>query len=144
MPPGTATSRPSRRSSDARTDLAFADDDQRASLQRLVSVTGDITKALELQRTAMDLARLRGMDLATAGDLIGKVYAGNLGTLSRYGIVLKKGTTATEALAEIQRRAAGCGRGVRRRRRQGRSARRAQLKVNNAMEELRGRASCRW
>jgi hypothetical protein len=92
---------------DKRQDLAFADDEQRASLQRLVSVTKDVNKALELQRTAMDLARLRGMDLATASDLIGKVYAGNLGTLSRYGIVLEEGATATEALAEIQRRAAG-------------------------------------
>lgn len=91
----------------SRMRLGYADDEQRDSLARLVSVTKDSTKALDLQRTAMDLARLRGMDLATASDLVGKVYAGNLGILSRYGIVLKKGTTATEALAEIQRRAAG-------------------------------------
>ena len=77
------------------------------SLAKLVSVTKDATEALELQRIAMDLARLRGMDLATASDLIGKVYGGNVGILSRYGIQLEKGTTATEALAEIQRRAAG-------------------------------------
>ncbi|MCC6854487.1 MAG: hypothetical protein IT189_00355 [Microbacteriaceae bacterium] len=92
---------------DSRQRLAFADDEQRDSLAGLVSVTKDVTKALELQRTAMDLARLRGMDLRTATDLIGKVYAGNLGTLSRYGIVLRKGATATEALAEIQKRASG-------------------------------------
>jgi hypothetical protein len=119
---------------DARQALAFADDEQRDSLQRLVSVTGDINKALELQRTAMDLARLRGMDLATAGDLIGKVYAGNLGTLSRYGIVLAKGTTATEALAEIQRRAAGQAEAYADTT-QGRFLQ-AQLAMNNAMEEL--------
>jgi predicted nucleic acid-binding Zn-ribbon protein len=91
----------------SRIRLGYADDEQRDSLAVLVSVTKDATKALDLQRTAMDLARLRGMDLATASLLIGKVHAGNIGILSRYGIQLEKGTTATEALAEIQRRAAG-------------------------------------
>lgn len=92
---------------ESRQKLGFADDEQRDSLSKLVSVTGDVNKALDLQRTAMDLARLRGMDLATAGDLLGKVYAGNTGILSRYGIQLAKGTSATAALAEIQRRSAG-------------------------------------
>lgn len=91
----------------SRQNLAFADDEQRESLRQLVSVTGDINKALELNRTAMDLARLKGMSLESASELLGKVYAGNLGILSRYGIVLEKGATATEALAEIQRRATG-------------------------------------
>ena len=86
---------------------AFADSEQRDALTKLVGVTGDLTEAQGLLTTAMDLARFRGMDLAAAGDLIGKVYAGNLGTLSKYGIVLDKGATATEALAEIQRRAKG-------------------------------------
>jgi methyl-accepting chemotaxis protein len=91
----------------ARQDLAFSDDEQRESLRALVAVTGDVNKALEVQRTAMDLARLKGMSLGDATNLLGKVYAGNLGILSRYGIVLQKGATATEALAEIQRRARG-------------------------------------
>ena len=92
---------------EARQSLGFADDEQRDGLAVLVSVTKDHNKALELQRTAMDLARLRGMDLRTASELLGKVYAGNTGILSRYGIVLKEGTTATQAIAEIQKRAAG-------------------------------------
>lgn len=92
---------------DGRQRLAFADDVQRESLRALVAVTGDASEALDLQRTAMDLARLKGMDLRAASDLLGKVWAGNLGTLSRYGIVLDDGVTATEALEEIQRRAAG-------------------------------------
>jgi len=91
----------------AREELAFSDGEQRDSLSKLVSVTKDVNEALGLQAVAMDLARLRGMDLASASELIGKVSAGNLGILSRYGIVLEKGATATEALAEIQRRAAG-------------------------------------
>jgi hypothetical protein len=91
----------------SRMRLGFADDEQRDSLAKLVAVTKDHNKALELQRIAMDLARLRGMDLSAAGELVGKVYGGNIGILSRYGIQLKKGTTATEALAEIQAMAAG-------------------------------------
>ena len=90
-----------------REKLGFSDDEQRDSLARLVGLTHDSTKALDLQREAMDLARLRGIDLASAGDIIGKVYGGNLGILSRYGIVIRKGATATEALAEIQKLAGG-------------------------------------
>ena len=90
-----------------RQKLAFADDLQRESLGSLVSVTGDANKALALQRTAMDLARLKGIDLVTASNILGKVYAGNIGILGRYGIQLEKGATATEAIAEIQRRSAG-------------------------------------
>lgn len=91
----------------ARMRLGFADDEQRESLAVLTTVTKDATKALDLQRTAMDLARLRNMDLGAASELLGKVYAGNTGILSRYGIQLAKGTSATEAIAEIQRRARG-------------------------------------
>lgn len=91
----------------AREELGFADDEQRESLARLVSITKDENEALELQRQAMDLARLRGISLTTASEILGKVYGGNVGILSRYGIQLEKGTTATEALAEIQRRASG-------------------------------------
>ena len=91
----------------ARMRLGFADDEQRESLATLVAVTKDATKALELQRTAMDLARLRNIDLAAASDIVGKVYGGNIGILSRYGIAIKKGATATEAMAELTKLAAG-------------------------------------
>lgn len=91
----------------ARIRLGFADDEQRESLATLVAVTKDATKALELQRTAMDLARLRNIDLAAASDIVGKVYGGNIGILSRYGIQLEKGISATEAIAKVQQLAAG-------------------------------------
>lgn len=91
----------------ARMRLGFADEEQRASLAGLIAITKDETKALELQRTAMDLARLKGISLSAAGDLLGKVYGGNVGILSRYGIVLREGASSTEALAAIQRMATG-------------------------------------
>ena len=91
----------------ARMKLGFADDEQRDSLAQLLVVTKDATKALDVQRAAMDLARLRNMSLADASALLGKVYGGNVGVLRRYGFQLAKGTTATEALAEVQRAAGG-------------------------------------
>jgi len=91
----------------SRMRLGFGDEEQRDSLGRLVGITHDATKALELEGEAMDLARLRGIDLASASDIVGKVYGGNIGILSRYGIVVQKGATATQALAQIQKMAAG-------------------------------------
>jgi len=92
---------------EARQNLAFSDDDLRDSLSRLVPRTKDVSKAVGLQAIAMDFARLRGIDLATASDLVGKVFGGNTAILSRYGFAVEKGTTATEALAMIQKAAAG-------------------------------------
>ena len=92
---------------EARQNLAFSDDALRDSLSRLVPRTKDVSKAIELQAIAMDFARLRGVDLSTASDLVGKVFSGNTSILSRYGFTVEKGTTATQALAMIQKAAAG-------------------------------------
>ena len=86
---------------------AFADDEQRTALISLVGATKDLTEAQDLLSIAMDLSRAKQISLKTAADIITRVYAGNLGTLSRYGIIVEKGATATEALAAIQRLAAG-------------------------------------
>lgn len=91
----------------ARQKLGFSDDEQRASLDSLVAVTHDVSQALNIQRTAMDLARMRSMDLGSATELLSKVAGGNVGILKRYGIQIKEGATATEALAAIQKMAAG-------------------------------------
>lgn len=92
---------------DARTRLAFDDGALRDSLSSLVTRTGDVTAALDLQAIAMDLARAKGIDLSTASDIVGKVYSGNVGILSRYGIAVEKGASATEALAQIQAATSG-------------------------------------
>ena len=92
---------------ETRQGLAFSDDALRDSLARLIPRTGDVTKALKLQGIATDLARLRGIDLSTATDLVGKVYSGNIGILSRYGFAVDKNTTKQEALAMIQKASAG-------------------------------------
>jgi hypothetical protein len=91
----------------ARMDLGFADDAQRDSLAKLVAATGDVNDALAIQRTAMDLARFKGIDLATATDALIKVESGQYRMLKTLGIVLEEGATQTEALAAVQKVAAG-------------------------------------
>lgn len=87
--------------------LSFADDQAVNALNTLTTTTGDAEKALDLLGLSMDLARGKGIDLATASGIIGKVAAGNMTILSRYGIVLDEGATSTEALAQIQARFSG-------------------------------------
>jgi hypothetical protein len=91
----------------AREKLGFSDDEQRSSLASLVTRTHDATKALDLQRMAMDLARLRGIDLAAASDLVGKAYNGQVGALRRAGIAVDEHATAAEALLAVQKAVAG-------------------------------------
>lgn len=87
--------------------LAFSDDQMRDSLGALATRTKDVKSAMDLQAIAMDLARAKGIDLTTAANIVGKVYSGNVGILSRYGIAVDKGASATDALAAIQKSTTG-------------------------------------
>lgn len=89
--------------------VALDDGVGREALSRLTTATGDYEEAMRLLPIAIDLAAAKNIDLATASELVGKVSQGNLGTLSRYGIVLKEGATPMEALLELQKRFAGQG-----------------------------------
>lgn len=91
----------------ARENLGFSDDDLRASMTKLIPATKNVTGALELQRTAMDLARLKGIDLESASQALVKVEAGQYRALKDLGIVLRDGATQTEALAAVQAVAEG-------------------------------------
>lgn len=91
----------------SREALAFSDDDLRGSLALLVGATHDVEKAQTLQATAMDLARFKGIDLASASEALIKVEGGQYRSLKALGIVLKDGATATEALAAVQAVAGG-------------------------------------
>lgn len=86
---------------------ALDDGAGREAISRLVTITGDYTKALDLMGLAQDLAAAKGIDLSSAAEIVGRVSAGNTGILSRYGIVLAEGATATEALAQMQKQFAG-------------------------------------
>lgn len=85
----------------------IADDEQRIALGELVMITGDYQRSLDLMPLALDLAAAKEMDLGTAAEVVGRVAEGNTTILKRYGIELKEGATAAEALAEMQSKVGG-------------------------------------
>lgn len=88
--------------------LAGLDDEELAdAFTNVVRVSGDVNKSLKQMGLVADFARAKQLDAAKAAEIIGKVMGGNTGILSRYGITLKEGATAQEALGELQRRFAG-------------------------------------
>jgi ElaB/YqjD/DUF883 family membrane-anchored ribosome-binding protein len=87
--------------------LSFADDEAATALSNLTTTTGDAARALDLLAISQDLARGKGIDLAAASNIVGRVAEGNIGILARYGIAVQDGATATEALALLQERYAG-------------------------------------
>lgn len=86
---------------------ALDDEDLSDSFTTILRVTGDVNRSLELNALAADIARGRQIELAAAGEIVAKVAGGNVGILSRYGISIEKGASATEALGELQRLFAG-------------------------------------
>lgn len=89
------------------TDLGFTVAETTASLAQLVAATGNVSKAQTFQAAAMDLARLKGISLADATDALTKVEGGSYRILKSLGIQLAKHATQTEALAAVQKIAAG-------------------------------------
>lgn len=83
------------------------DEDLADSFTSIVRVTGDVEKSLNLVGLAADFARAKNIDVAKAGDIVSRVAGGNIGVLSRYGISIEKGATATEALGVLQEKFAG-------------------------------------
>jgi hypothetical protein len=106
------------------------DEELLQSFTVLLRGTKDVTRALQLNTVAADLARARNMDLVSAATLLVKVNAGNLGSLRRLGIMVDKNATSQEALALVQRRYAGAAEAY------GRSAAGAQDRFRIAVEEL--------
>jgi hypothetical protein len=87
--------------------LAFADDQLRDSLGFLVTQTGDLAEAQNLQATAMDLARAKGIDLMTATKAVGKVDQDSIGILKKLGIEVTEEMTKEQALTAIRKASAG-------------------------------------
>lgn len=88
-------------------ELAFTDDDIRASLGRLLPFTKDVNEAIRLNAMAMDLARARGMGLEEAASLVAKAYSGQATALRRAGIAITNTKDSTKALAELQQQVFG-------------------------------------
>lgn len=91
----------------ANENLAFSDDELRDSLGSIVAVTKNVNEAFKVQKVAMDLARFKHISLADATDGLIKVEAGSYRILKSLGIQLKTNATQTEALAAVEKIAAG-------------------------------------
>lgn len=90
-----------------REDLAFSDDELRQSFATLVTSTHDVNQAADLQATAMDLARLKGVDLATASEALAKANVGSTRELKALGIAVDDSKDKTQVFTAIQKAAAG-------------------------------------
>jgi hypothetical protein len=90
----------------------YGDESQRDALVELINVTGTYQGALDQLKLATDLAAAKDMDLVSAATLVGRAATGNTELLSRYGIQVDKGATATEVLATMQERFAGAAEGA--------------------------------
>ncbi len=91
----------------AQIDLGFADDEVRASIGQLVGITHDEAKAMELNSLAQDLARSKGIDLATATDIVTKAAQGNGRALKAMGVDIGTATDAAGMLDAIQQNVQG-------------------------------------
>lgn len=78
----------------------FTDDDLADALGAMTLVSGDARGSLDNLGLAADLAAAKNIDLKTAAELVGKVMAGETGTLKRYGIVVGEGADAIEVMRE--------------------------------------------
>jgi hypothetical protein len=72
-----------------------------ALIQSLGNLSKDGLK--EATQAAVDMAAALNMDLSTASNLVARAAAGNTTAFSRYGIVIKEGTDATETFANTLR-----------------------------------------
>lgn len=87
--------------------MGFQDDELRESLGTLILATGDLTQAQDLQATAMDLARMPGMDLEKATRALTKADNSSYTALGKLGIQIDKNTSKEEALRLIREASQG-------------------------------------
>lgn len=76
----------------------FGDDEAIAALAEMTTISKDAAGSIKNLGLAADIAAAKQIDLQSAATLVGRVMAGNTSMLARYGIVVKEGTDAMEAL----------------------------------------------
>ncbi len=96
-----------KKASDATLKLGFDNEEAALSLAKFYSRTNDVTQAQKLNVVAMDLARQKNLDLATATTLVNQVLSGNGRVLKQYGINLKDAASPLEALNELHEKTKG-------------------------------------
>jgi hypothetical protein len=88
-------------------DLAFSDDETRASIATATQFTNKMADAQKINAAAMELSRAKHISLEAATTLVGKAYAGNLVAAKKLGIEIPKGTKGIAAAILIQKKFAG-------------------------------------
>jgi hypothetical protein len=81
-----------------------ADDELRPALQRLALSTGDVKKAQDLLKIAMDVSTATGKPLEAVANSLGKAYDGNTTALGRLGIGLSAAELKTMTFTQVQGR----------------------------------------
>lgn len=89
------------------TKLGFSNEEAAINIANFTQRTGDLKKAVELNALAMDLARAKNLDLASAGNVVNLVLSGNARALKQFGIELDETKSPMEALVELQGKVAG-------------------------------------
>lgn len=80
-------------------DITTVDGENFASvLQTLTDISRDYAGSMRNVQVVADLAAARQLDLSTSAQLVGRAMVGQTSTLTRYGIVVKEGEDAVEAL----------------------------------------------
>lgn len=87
--------------------LGFEDTALRGSLATLSAATHDVSRALELQSLAMDISRFRGIDLASASDMVAKATSGSLKALNAAIPATRGAASAQDALTIAIRATSG-------------------------------------
>jgi len=82
-------------------NLGFTDDQLRPALGRLSTATGDVTKAQDLLKDAMDIATQKGLPLETVTKALEKAYGGNLTALQKLDPSLRDNIKAGDSFEEI-------------------------------------------
>lgn len=91
---------------------SFDDSEISAALQRMAIKTGDLGKAQDLTNVAMEVARNKHVDLATAVGLVDQAYNGSARALKQFGIEAGpdgKAQTGMAAIHALQEKVKGSG-----------------------------------
>jgi hypothetical protein len=87
---------------DASVSLGFSVADSTRSLSQAFTATKSVSDALQVNQAAMDLARAKNIDLATATNQVILAMNGQGRALATYGIQIKDGLSGMEALQAVQ------------------------------------------
>lgn len=87
--------------------LGFDDEDLLQSFDKFNRQVGNVTKALNLNALAMDVARGRSISLESATTLVTKAASGQRGALTRLGIEVDKNATKIDLLRTLTEKYGG-------------------------------------